>query len=97
MIPTRNSASLVREKKPGAKVASVSIESIPKPWVEKEHCYNAEHTGLLYLGLEPHYLSDFPLDSLLNIALEYRERIDKSIVLPSVSWREGKKKVEEKV
>jgi UDP-sulfoquinovose synthase len=67
------------------------IENLPNPRVEKEeHYYNAEHTGLLELGLEPHYLSESLLDSLLNIAIEYRERVDVDHVMPSVDWRKGR-------
>jgi UDP-sulfoquinovose synthase len=69
------------------------IENLPNPRVEKEeHYYNAKHTGLLDLGLEPHYLSDSLLDSLLNIAVEYRDRVDVDHVLPSVDWRTGRSK-----
>ena len=69
------------------------VENLPNPRVEKEeHYYNAKHTGLLELGLEPHYLSDSLLDSLLNIAVEYRERVDTDHVLPSVDWRTGRAK-----
>jgi UDP-sulfoquinovose synthase len=69
------------------------IENLPNPRVEKEeHYYNAKHTGLLDLGLEPHYLSDSLLDSLLNIAVEYRDRVDTDHVLPSVDWRTGRSK-----
>lgn len=65
-----------------------SIEHVPNPRVElEEHYYNAKHTKLLDLGLEPHYLSDGLVDSLLNIALEYRDRVDSEVILPRVSWR----------
>jgi UDP-sulfoquinovose synthase len=69
------------------------IERLPNPRVEKEeHYYNAKHTGLLDLGLEPHYLGDSLLDSLLNIAIEYRDRVDTDHVMPSVDWRTGRSK-----
>ena len=45
---------------------------------------------VLDLGLEPHLLGDSLLDSLLNIALEYRDRIDPEVVMPTVDWRKGK-------
>ncbi len=68
------------------------IDSIPNPRVElEEHYYNAKHTKLLDLGLQPHYLSEGLLDSLLNIALRYKDRIDRDAVMPSVDWREGKR------
>jgi len=69
------------------------IESVPNPRVEKEeHYYNAKHTKLLDLGLEPHYLGDSLLDSLLNIAVEYRERVDVDHIMPRVDWRTGRAK-----
>ena len=69
------------------------IETLPNPRVEKEeHYYNAKHTGLLDLGLEPHFLGDSLFDSLLNIAVEYRDRVDTDHVMPSVDWRTGRSK-----
>lgn len=67
---------------------SAEIRQLPNPRVElEEHYYNAKHTRLLDLGLEPHYLSDSLLDSLLNVALEYRERVDVGVLPPRVDWR----------
>jgi UDP-sulfoquinovose synthase len=65
----------------------VEINNIPNPRVEKEeHYFNAKNTKLLDLGLNPHYLSDSLLDSLLNFAMKYKNRVDKSQILPKVSW-----------
>jgi UDP-sulfoquinovose synthase len=70
---------------------SVEIDHLPDPRVEaEEHYYNAKHSKLVDLGLEPHLLSDALLDSLMNIALQYRDRIDASLMLPQVNWREPK-------
>jgi len=67
---------------------SVEIDHLPDPRVEaEEHYYNAKHSKLIDLGLTPHLLSNALLDSLLNIALKYRERIDASLMLPRVNWR----------
>jgi UDP-sulfoquinovose synthase len=64
------------------------VEHIPDPRVEaEEHYYNAKHSKLIELGLKPHLLSDSLLDSLMNIALRYRDRIDASKMLPQVNWR----------
>jgi UDP-sulfoquinovose synthase len=66
----------------------VAIEHIPGPRVEsEEHYYNAKHSRLIDLGLQPHYLSDSLLDSLMNIAIRYQDRIDTSLFLPQVQWR----------
>jgi UDP-sulfoquinovose synthase len=66
----------------------VEIEHVPDPRVELEdHYYNAKHSKLVDLGLQPHLLSNSLLDSLLNIALKYKDRIDPALMLPRVSWR----------
>jgi len=68
----------------------VEIEHLPDPRVEaEEHYYNAKHSKLIDLGLQPHYLSDSLLDSLMNIAIRYRDRIDSSLFLPQVNWRQA--------
>jgi len=57
--------------------------------VEAEHhYYNAKHSKLIDLGLEPHTLSEALLDSLVNIAVKYRDRVDPALMLPQVNWRE---------
>ncbi|MGA3259758.1 MAG: NAD-dependent epimerase/dehydratase family protein [Bryobacteraceae bacterium] len=67
----------------------VDIQHLPDPRVEAEqHYYNARHSKLADLGLQPHLLSESLLDSLMNIAVRYRERIDESLFLPRVNWRE---------
>jgi UDP-sulfoquinovose synthase len=66
----------------------VEINHLPNPRVElEEHYFNAKNTKLLDLGLQPHYLSDALLDSLLNFAIKYQHRVDQSQILPKVSWR----------
>ncbi|NET11547.1 MAG: NAD-dependent epimerase/dehydratase family protein [Okeania sp. SIO1H6] len=46
---------------------NVEINYLENPRVELEqHYFNAKNTNLLDLGLQPHYLSDSLLDSLLN-------------------------------
>jgi UDP-sulfoquinovose synthase len=66
----------------------VEVNNITNPRVEKEeHYFNAKNTNLLDLGLQPHYLSDSLLDSLLNFAVKYQHRVDKQQILPKVSWK----------
>src|SRR5437867_1132510 len=68
---------------------AVEIDHIPDPRVEAEqHYYNAKHSKLIDLGLQPHHLSDSLLDSLMNIAMKYRDRVDASLMLRQVNWRE---------
>ncbi|KAJ0977549.1 hypothetical protein J5N97_013023 [Dioscorea zingiberensis] len=80
-------ASLVTKagKKLGLDVKTISV---PNPRVEaEEHYYNAKHTKLIELGLQPHLLSDSLLDSLMNFAIEYKDRVDTSQIMPNVSWK----------
>jgi UDP-sulfoquinovose synthase len=66
----------------------VEINHLPDPRVEAEkHYYNAKHSKLIDLGLKPHFLSDSLLDSLMNIAVKYSDRIDRSTLYPRVNWR----------
>src|SRR5215469_14406191 len=80
-------ARMVKEaaKKLGLKV---EIDHLPGPRVElEEHYYNAKHSKLVELGLEPHNLSKSLLDSLLNVAVAHRNRADSSLFMPRVNWR----------
>jgi UDP-sulfoquinovose synthase len=69
----------------------VQLKHFANPRVEAEkHYYQATHTRLLELGLEPHRLDGEVLDSLIHLALRQRERIDPNLILPTVNWRETK-------
>lgn len=75
-------------KKVGLKV---EISHLPDPRVEAEdHYYNAKHSKLVDLGLKPHLLSETMLDSLLKVAMKYRDRIDADLILPRVNWRQSR-------
>jgi UDP-sulfoquinovose synthase len=66
----------------------VEVNHLENPRIEKEeHYFNAKNTNLLDLGLQPHFLSDSLLDSLLNVATKYKHRIDEAQILPKVTWR----------
>lgn len=73
----------------GAKMGiEVKAINVPNPRVEaEEHYYNAKRTKLLELGLEPHLLSDALLDSLMNFAVRYKDRVDTNQIMPAVSWK----------
>jgi len=66
----------------------VEVNHLENPRIEKEeHYFNAKNTNLLNLGLQPHYLSDSLIDSLLNFALKYKQRVDETQILPKVTWK----------
>jgi UDP-sulfoquinovose synthase len=68
---------------------TIEIDHVPDPRVEaQEHYYNAKHSKLIELGLKPHLLSDSLLDSLMNVALKYRDRIDPEVMMPRINWRQ---------
>jgi UDP-sulfoquinovose synthase len=69
----------------------VEIDHVATPRVEsQQHYYNAKHSKLIDLGLQPHFLSDSLLDSLMNIAVRYQDRIDTSLFMPQVQWRNSR-------
>lgn len=66
---------------------NVKIKTVENPRKElEEHYYNAKHSGLLELGLEPNYLTDELITSMFNVLLPYRDKIDISKILPRVKW-----------
>jgi UDP-sulfoquinovose synthase len=66
----------------------VKVNHLPDPRVEaEEHYYHAKHSKLTDLGLQPHLLSLSLLASLMQLALKYQDRIDRSLFLPHVNWR----------
>jgi UDP-sulfoquinovose synthase len=76
---------------------TVQVNHLPDPRVEaEEHYYNAKHSKLLDLGLEPHFLSHSLLDSLMNIAMKYRDRADLSLIQPHVNWRRTRNELRHK-
>ena len=64
------------------------VENLPNPRVEKEeHYFNAVHTRLTDLGLEPHLLTETVLESLMQLAIQHKNRIDTRLIVPTVNWR----------
>jgi UDP-sulfoquinovose synthase len=68
----------------------VQVVSIPNPRVEaEEHYYNAKCTKLRDLGLEPHFLSEGLVDSLLSFVIENKHRVNMELIKPAVDWRKS--------
>jgi UDP-sulfoquinovose synthase len=66
----------------------VEIEHLPNPRVEKEeHYYNAANTRLLDLGLQPHFLNDTLLESVIRIVMQYKGNLRPELIMPAVNWR----------
>ncbi|MBV8244712.1 MAG: NAD-dependent epimerase/dehydratase family protein [Candidatus Eremiobacteraeota bacterium] len=55
----------------------------------ENHYYNAVHTGLVDLGLEPHLLTEEVVGAMLDVASRHRERIRESTIPPRTTWERG--------
>jgi UDP-sulfoquinovose synthase len=65
----------------------VHIKSISNPRKEKEeHYYNPTHSGLVELGLKPHFMTEEVLGSMLERIIKHRDDIAIERILPRVSW-----------
>jgi UDP-sulfoquinovose synthase len=81
-------AALVQAAATEHGIEDVQVESLENPRVElEEHYYNAKHTKLLELGLEPHLLSASLLKSMLAEIERHRERVIAESILPKTQWR----------
>ena len=66
----------------------VQIKPLPNPRKEAEdHYYNPAHTGLLDLGLKPHYLTEDILSQMMETVLRYKDKIKKSSIFRGVKWQ----------
>ena len=66
---------------------NVEIKSISNPRKEKEeHYYNPKHSGLIELGLKPHFMTEEVLGLMLERIIENRDRIEANRIMPRVRW-----------
>lgn len=66
---------------------TVGIQSIENPRKEaEEHYYNPKHTGLLDLGLNPHYLNDEMLAGLIQFVQKHKHNIHADQIVRNVRW-----------
>ncbi|MBK5911242.1 NAD-dependent dehydratase [Rhodothalassium salexigens] len=65
----------------------VTVQNLANPRKEaEEHYYNPAHSGLLDLGLQPHYLTDEVMAEMLSLVRDHADRIDTGRILPRVKW-----------
>jgi UDP-sulfoquinovose synthase len=70
----------------------VTIKNIENPRVEREeHYYNARHTQLVDLGLNPHVLSETLIESMFRRIAEYKDRVITDHIMPATTWRTGRR------
>ncbi len=66
---------------------NVVIEPLDDPRIEaEEHYYNATHTKLMELGLQPHLLTDEVVAHLLETIQRYKDRILLGPIAPKTRW-----------
>ncbi|MGH2923889.1 MAG: NAD-dependent epimerase/dehydratase family protein [Solirubrobacterales bacterium] len=69
----------------------VEVEHVDNPRVEAEqHYYNATHTKLLDLGLDPKLLGEELVESMLHAIERHRERVIDSVIDPRTRWASGR-------
>jgi UDP-sulfoquinovose synthase len=80
-------AELVREAA-GHLGYEVAVEHIENPRVEaEEHYYNATHTKLLDLGLEPSFLGEELVESMIHAIERHKGRVIESAIDPRTRWK----------
>ena len=66
----------------------VQIKPIENPRIEAEdHYYNPAHTGLLELGLKPHYLTEDVLARLIEMVILYKDHVKPDAIFRGVKWK----------
>jgi UDP-sulfoquinovose synthase len=66
----------------------VQIENIKNPRVEKEeHYYNPVYSGLVELGLSPHYLTEDVLEGMFRYVEQYKDQINKDAIFRGIEWK----------
>lgn len=82
----RDLAELV-QKVGGDLGLNVVVDKVPDPRIEaEEHYYNAAHTKLLELGLQPHLLTDQVVAGLIEVIQRYKDRILLDPIAPKTRW-----------
>ena len=65
----------------------ININHLENPRREKEnHYYNPKYTGLLKLGVKPHYLTDEVIEGMFRIVETYKDYINRDAIFRGVKW-----------
>jgi len=64
------------------------VQNLPNPRSELEaHYYNPAHTGLLAIGLQPHFLTEERLDEMMRLIVRYKSNIRADRIFNNVRWQ----------
>ena len=90
-FPVGQLAELVKAAAVAEVELEVEIEHLPNPRVEmEEHYYNAVHTKLMDLGLEPALLGDELVRSMLKQIEAHKARVEPGTIEPHTTWTAGR-------
>ncbi len=65
----------------------VEVDHLENPRIEAaEHYFNPVHTKLIELGLQPRYLSETLVESMIEGVAKYRDRIKVDAIAPKTKW-----------
>jgi UDP-sulfoquinovose synthase len=65
----------------------IKIQHLENPRLEAEkHYYHPRHTGLLDLGLTPHYLSEGVLVEMVEFIIKHKKLIKKDQIYRNIKW-----------
>jgi UDP-sulfoquinovose synthase len=65
----------------------VQVKQIDNPRKEAEdHYYNPTYQGLIDIGVEPHYLNDAVMETMLKFVEKYKSNIRKDIIFKGIKW-----------
>jgi UDP-sulfoquinovose synthase len=75
-------------KQVGSKIGlNVKIQHVENPRIEaEEHYYSPKHTGLLKLGLEPHYLTENTIARMMEFVIRHKDGIKNEQIYRKVKW-----------
>ncbi len=66
---------------------NVDIQHVENPRIEaEEHYYNPKHSGLMKLGLTPHYLNDQILAQMMEYVIKHKSQIINEQIYRKVKW-----------
>jgi UDP-sulfoquinovose synthase len=67
---------------------AAQIAHVANPRIEKEeHYYNAAHSKLIDLGLQPHFLSDTLIESMMTHISARAHAVRPELVMPTIKWK----------
>lgn len=67
---------------------NVEINHLTNPRKESEnHYYNPVHTGLLDLGLKPHFLTDVVMDNMMKLVMRYKGDVNIEQICRGIKWK----------